>query len=93
MQKKNIIREYVLKEEGEVLLTGTAIGRKIGVGRVSVLKSARHIHRFKIGEVLVTDMTDPDWEPIMKMASAIITNRGGVTATQPSCPGSSGFPA
>jgi pyruvate,water dikinase len=79
-EKKNIIREYVLKEEGDVLLMGTAIGRKIGVGRVNVLKSAKQIHKFKIGEVLVTDMTDPDWEPIMKMASAIITNRGGVTS-------------
>jgi pyruvate,water dikinase len=79
-KRKNIIKEYMLKEEGHVLLTGTAIGRKIGVGRVNVLKNARQIHRFKVGEVLVTDMTDPDWEPIMKMASAIITNRGGVTS-------------
>jgi pyruvate,water dikinase len=80
VEKKNIIREYVLKDNGKVILTGTAIGRKIGVGRVNVLKSAKHIYKFKVGEVLVTDMTDPDWEPIMKMASAIITNRGGVTS-------------
>lgn len=79
-RKKNIIREYVLKEEGEVLLTGMAVGRKIGHGRVNVLKSSKQIHRFKVGDVLVTDMTDPDWEPIMKMASAIITNRGGLTS-------------
>jgi pyruvate,water dikinase len=78
--KKNIIREYVLKETGKVILTGMAIGRKIGIGRVNVLKNAKTIHKFKIGEVLVTDMTDPDWEPIMKMASAIITNKGGKTS-------------
>jgi pyruvate,water dikinase len=80
VQKKNIIREYVLKELGKPLLTGIAIGRKIGVGRSNVIRSARHIHRFKVGEVLVTDMTDPDWEPIMKMASAIVTNKGGTTS-------------
>ncbi len=80
MEKKNIIKEYILKEEGELLASGMAIGRKIGVGRVNVLKSARQIHKFKVGEVLVTDMTDPDWEPIMKLASAIITNRGGTTS-------------
>jgi pyruvate, water dikinase len=80
VKKKNIIKEYVLKEEGDVLLKGMAIGRKIGHGRVNVLKSSKQISRFKVGEVLVTDMTDPDWEPIMKMASAIITNRGGTTS-------------
>ncbi len=80
MKKKNVIREYVLREEGNVLLTGTAVGRKIGIGRVNVLRSARQIDRFKVGEVLVTDMTDPDWEPIMKMASAIVTNKGGTTS-------------
>ncbi len=79
-KKKNIIKDYVLKEEGKLLLAGTAIGRKIGVGRVNVIKSTRHINRFKVGEVLVTDMTDPDWEPIMKMASAIITNKGSKTS-------------
>jgi pyruvate,water dikinase len=80
MKKKNNIREYILREQGEILAQGTAVGRKIGVGRVNVLRSARQIHKFKVGEVLVTDMTDPDWEPIMKMASAIITNRGGKTS-------------
>jgi pyruvate,water dikinase len=79
-KKKSIIREHVLKEEGNLLLTGTAVGRKIGVGRANVLKNASHIYRFKTGDVLVTDMTDPDWEPIMKMASAIVTNKGGVTS-------------
>jgi pyruvate,water dikinase len=80
MKKKNIIREYVMKERGKIMVTGTAVGRKIGIGRVNVLKSSKQIHRFKIGEVLVTDMTDPNWEPIMKMASAIVTNRGGITS-------------
>lgn len=80
MARKNKIREYDIKGSGEVLISGTAIGRKIGVGRVNVLKSSKQIHRFKVGEVLVTDMTDPDWEPIMKMASAIVTNRGGKTS-------------
>lgn len=80
LEKKNIIREYVLKEKGKLLLTGTAIGNKIGCGRVRVLKTAKQIHKFQRGEVLVTDMTDPDWEPIMKIASAIITNKGGRTS-------------
>jgi pyruvate,water dikinase len=80
MKKKNIIRQYILKEKGELLLKGMAVGRKIGVGRANVLRDAKQIHKFKVGEVLVTDMTDPDWEPIMKMASAIVTNKGGVTS-------------
>jgi len=79
-KNKHIIREYVLKEGGQVMVTGMAVGRKIGHGRVNVLKTSKQIHKFKVGEVLVTDMTDPDWEPIMKMASAIVTNRGGLTS-------------
>lgn len=79
-EKKNVIREYVLSERGDVILRGMAIGRKIGSGRANVLKSAKSIHRFRKGEVLVTDMTDPDWEPIMKIASAIVTNKGGTTS-------------
>ncbi|MEM7815619.1 MAG: phosphoenolpyruvate synthase [Candidatus Aenigmatarchaeota archaeon] len=77
---RNVFREYVLKEKGRLLLKGTAIGTKIGSGKANVLISAKHIHKFKRGEVLVTDMTDPDWEPIMKIASAIITNKGGRTS-------------
>jgi len=80
ISNRNIYRDYVLKEKGKVLLKGMAIGTKIGAGRVNVLMSAKSIHKFKRGEVLVTDMTDPDWEPIMKIASAIITNKGGRTA-------------
>ncbi|NDY42221.1 phosphoenolpyruvate synthase [Dissulfurirhabdus thermomarina] len=70
---------YVLKESGKVLATGKAVGSKIGQGRANVIKSVSDISKFKKGEVLVTDMTDPDWEPIMKVASAIVTNRGGRT--------------
>mgnify|MGYP000026366458 CR=1 FL=1 len=80
VSNKNVLREYVLKEKGKLLLTGTAIGSKIGAGKVRVLMSAKQIHKFQRGDVLVTDMTDPDWEPIMKIASAIITNKGGRTS-------------
>ncbi|NCD25318.1 MAG: phosphoenolpyruvate synthase, partial [Deltaproteobacteria bacterium] len=73
------LRKYVLKEKGEVLVEGQSVGELIGQGPVQVIKSAQMIHAFRKGEVLVTDMTDPDWEPIMKIASAIVTNRGGRT--------------
>ncbi|MHA1214698.1 MAG: phosphoenolpyruvate synthase [Candidatus Hodarchaeales archaeon] len=75
----NIIETYVLKEKSKVLVTGQAVGAKIGQGTVNVIESASRISEFKKGQVLVTDMTDPDWEPIMKIASAIVTNRGGRT--------------
>ena len=78
-RKFSVIRTYELKEKGRVLIEGQAVGDMIGQGRVNVIHSAEEIHKFKKGEVLVTDMTDPDWEPIMKIASAIITNRGGRT--------------
>ncbi|MDO9582277.1 MAG: phosphoenolpyruvate synthase [Desulfomicrobium sp.] len=74
-----VLRKYVLKEKGEVLVQGQSVGELIGQGPVQVIKSASMIHTFRKGEVLVTDMTDPDWEPIMKIASAIVTNRGGRT--------------
>ncbi|NWF78264.1 MAG: phosphoenolpyruvate synthase [Chloroflexi bacterium] len=73
------LRTYVLEEEGKLLLTGEAVGTKIGQGEVHVIESSNEIHKFRKGQVLVTDMTDPDWEPIMKMASAIVTNKGGRT--------------
>jgi len=63
----------------DVLVEGRAIGQKIGAGAVRVLTSVEQMHEFQAGEVLVADMTDPDWEPIMKRASAIVTNRGGRT--------------
>ncbi len=71
--------KYVLKEKGSVILQGGAVGEKIGNGKVRVIEDVTYIGHFKEGEVLVTDMTDPDWEPIMKIASAIVTNRGGRT--------------
>ncbi len=78
-QEKNVIEEYVLKERGEILAVGRSIGKKIGKGRVRLFNSLDQMDQFEEGDVLLTDMTDPDWEPIMKMSSAIITNRGGRT--------------
>ncbi len=77
---ENIIKEYSMEEESEVLLEGEAVGSKIGSGKAHVLNSPKEIDQFEEGEVLVTDMTDPDWEPIMKKAGAIITNKGGRTS-------------
>ena len=76
---KNITETYLLKNHGDVLVKGQAVGAKIGQGPARVIKSVSGIHEFQPGEVLVTDMTDPDWEPIMKRAGAIVTNRGGRT--------------
>jgi pyruvate,water dikinase len=75
----NVLETYVLLESREPLVTGTSVGARIGAGPVQVIKSVDEIKNFKKGEVLVTDMTDPDWEPIMKIASAIVTNKGGRT--------------
>jgi pyruvate,water dikinase len=75
----NTLRRYKLKGKSEVLAEGRAIGQKIGAGPVRLLKSISEMNRVQPGDVLVTDMTDPDWEPIMKRASAIVTNRGGRT--------------
>jgi len=77
--KAGVMETYVLQETGNVIVTGAAVGTKIGQGKANVIESAADIHDFKAGEVLVTDMTDPDWEPIMKIAAAIVTNRGGRT--------------
>jgi pyruvate,water dikinase len=73
------VQRYRMSESGSILVEGRAIGQKIGAGPVRVLSSAEQMHQFGSGEVLVADMTDPDWEPIMKRASAIVTNRGGRT--------------
>jgi len=70
---------YILEEKGSILVEGEAVGSKIGQGEVNVIESTENIHEFKKGQVLVTDMTDPDWEPIMKIAGAIVTNSGGRT--------------
>ena len=75
----SVIERYVLKQSGKALLEGRAIGQRIGAGPISLIKDPSEMSRVKEGDVLVTDMTDPDWEPIMKRASAIVTNRGGRT--------------
>ena len=75
----SVRQRFRLDEKGEVVVEGRAIGQKIGAGGVRVMQSIDEMHDFVEGEVLVADMTDPDWEPIMKRASAIVTNRGGRT--------------
>ncbi|MGC2167223.1 MAG: phosphoenolpyruvate synthase [Gallionella sp.] len=71
--------KFRLKQRGEVLVEGRAIGQKIGIGPVRLVASTAEMDKVQAGDVLVTDMTDPNWEPVMKKASAIITNRGGRT--------------
>lgn len=78
-KERKTITEYKLKEEGKVLAEGVPIGNKIGQGKVNVIKNVDEIGDFQEGEVLVTEMTDPDWEPIMKKAAAIVTDKGGRT--------------
>ncbi len=80
--KVNVIEQYHLKQKqkGKVLLTGTSVGQKIGQGRARVISSPKQMKQFKPGEVLITRITDPDWEPIMRMASAIVTEQGGKTS-------------
>jgi len=75
----SVLRRYKLKASGTVVATGRAIGQKIGAGKVKILSSIDQMDKVQKGDVLVTDMTDPDWEPVMKRASAIVTNRGGRT--------------
>lgn len=79
-KNNNVLEEYILREKGKVLCVGAAVGNKIGSGKANVIKDVAKIADFKKGEVLVTEMTDPDWEPIMKIASAIVTNSGGRTS-------------
>ncbi len=76
----NIIENYVLLEKGRTITTGAAVGKKIGQGKARFIKNPTEIEKFQKGEVLVTEITDPDWEPIMKIASAIVTNAGGRTS-------------
>lgn len=77
---ENILEEYIMEEKGPLLSEGVAVGSKVGQGNVRVLKDVSEIHDFQPGDVLVTEITDPDWEPIMKIASAIVTNSGGRTS-------------
>ena len=74
-----VIERFQLKGSSNIVCEGRAIGHKIGAGKAKVLGSIAEMDRIEVGDVLVTDMTDPDWEPIMKKASAIVTNRGGRT--------------
>ena len=75
----DVQQRFTLKSKGKLLVTGRAIGQKIGMGPVRIVADASEMERVKAGDVLVTDMTDPNWEPVMKRASAIVTNRGGRT--------------
>ncbi|MCK9782627.1 phosphoenolpyruvate synthase [Proteus columbae] len=76
---QQVMERYQLNESGSVIIEGRAIGHRIGTGTVKVIHNLSEMDRIEAGDVLVTDMTDPDWEPIMKKASAIVTNRGGRT--------------
>ena len=77
--ESTVQERFRLKRRGEVLVEGRAIGNRIGTGTVRLVKDASEMNRVLAGDILVTDMTDPDWEPVMKRASAIVTNRGGRT--------------
>jgi len=80
-QNKTTFKEYILKEKTpKILIKGIAIGEKIASGKVRVIKNVKGISRFQAGEILVTTITNPDWEPVMKKASGIITNSGGRTS-------------
>ena len=78
-KNRNILETYVLKQKGKILVEGKSVGERIGNGEANVIKNVHDIGKFQKGQVLITEMTDPDWEPIMKIASAIVTNRGGRT--------------
>jgi pyruvate,water dikinase len=73
------VQRYTLKSKGKVLATGRSIGQRIGAGPARIIRDIKEMARVESGDVLVADMTDPDWEPVMKRASAIVTNRGGRT--------------
>ena len=79
LKKPDTIEVYKLRSKGRVLASGRSVGEKIGRGPVRVIKKVQDLHQFRDGDVLVTDKTDPDWEPTMKKAAAIVTNRGGRT--------------
>jgi pyruvate,water dikinase len=78
-ENTNVIERYQLNEKGKLIISGAAIGQKIGAGKARVIEKLEDMDDLQDGDVLVTEMTDPDWEPIMKRASAIVTNRGGRT--------------
>lgn len=75
----SVMERYLLKQKGKVLVQGRAIGQRIGSGKVRVVNNINEMDKVESGDILVTEMTDPDWEPVMKRASAVLTNRGGRT--------------
>ena len=78
-QNANVTETYTLKETSKALVAGRAVTQKIGIGPVKIVKDPSEMHTVQPGDVLVADMTDPNWEPVMKRASALVTNRGGRT--------------
>jgi pyruvate, water dikinase len=78
-KKGNILKKYHLQQQSERLVTGKAVGTKIASGRVHIINDVKHLKDFQPGEVLVADTTTPDWEPVMKLAAALVTNKGGRT--------------
>jgi len=78
-QVHSTIERYLLQEKGKILVEGRSVGQRIGVGQVRIINNINEMDQVQDGDVLVTDMTDPDWEPVMKKAAAIVTNRGGRT--------------
>ncbi|AOW52528.1 TPA: phosphoenolpyruvate synthase [Legionella pneumophila subsp. pneumophila] len=76
---KQVLERYTMQKRGDILAEGRSIGQRIGQGKAKVIKDINEMHRVQPGDVLISDMTDPDWEPVMKRASAIVTNRGGRT--------------
>ena len=76
---KQVLERYSLQKKGTVLAEGRSIGQRIGQGKARIIKNISEMHKVQPGDVLISDMTDPDWEPVMKRASAIVTNRGGRT--------------
>jgi len=76
---RNVLEEYKLQKSGKIITVGKSVGDRIGQGRAEIIRDVKQIHDFKPGNVLVTEMTDPDWEPILKTAGAVITNKGGRT--------------
>ena len=78
-KNKNIVEDYEMVKKGPVITIGQSVGSKVGSGTANIITNVKDINKLKKGEVLVTEMTDPDWEPIMKIASAIVTEKGGRT--------------
>jgi pyruvate,water dikinase len=79
LKGRSVLETYRLTEKGRRLATGQSVGEKIGRGRAHLIREVQSLHEFREGEVLVTDKTDPDWEPVLKQAAAVVTNRGGRT--------------